>query len=69
MEAKELKNPSSFKYCLGDGDDQYLEWKIIRDAVWLHDHNDPLEYPEKMVLDDPTIQDNELDDPGRVFLQ
>ena len=69
MEAKELKNATSFKYCWGDGDDQYLEWKIIPDAVWLHDHNDPLEYPEKMELHDPTIQDNELDDPGCVFFQ
>ena len=69
MEAEELKNACSFKYCLGDEDDQYLEWKIIRDAVWLHDHNDPLEYPEKMESDDLTIQDNELHDSGCVFFQ
>ncbi len=46
-----------------------MEWRKTPDAVWLHDHNDSLEYPERMELHDPTIQDNELDDPGRVFFQ
>ena len=69
MEAKELKEASLFKYCWGDGDDECLEWRIIPDAVWLHDHNDPLVYPDKMELHDPSIQENELADPAHVFFQ
>jgi hypothetical protein len=67
MEAKELKKASEFKYCWGDGDNQCLEWKIIPDAVWLHDHNNPLEFPDKMELHESSIQDNELEDPAHVF--
>jgi hypothetical protein len=66
MEAKELKEASSFKYCWGVGDNQCLEWRIIPNAVWLHNHNDPFVYPDKMELHDPSIQDNELEVPDHV---
>jgi hypothetical protein len=56
MEAKELKEVSLFKYCWGDGDDQCLERRIIPDAVWLHDHNDPFVYPDKMYFSNTFFQ-------------
>ncbi len=38
-------------------------------GVWSHDHNDPLEFPDKMELHDPFIREHELEDPVHVLFQ
>ena len=67
MPASDLKVAESFKYSWGKGEEQWVEWKIIPDAVWLHDHNDPLHYPERVEFHDPSIREGALDDPSHVF--
>jgi hypothetical protein len=69
MDPKELKTASTYTYYWGQKDEQSLEWKILPDAVWLQDPNDPLEFPESMELQENSIKEDELEDPATVFFK
>jgi len=65
----ELKVVDMFQYSWGTNPDQYIQWQVIPDAVWLEDSNDPLHSPEQLEFHEPNIQSSELDDAGHIFFQ
>lgn len=69
MDPKELRTASTYSYYWGDNHGQSLEWKIIPDAVWLQDPNDPLEFPESMELQENSIKEDKLDESANVFFK